>query len=136
MNLQVKLHSIFRWEILGLLFVGITAEVRLAVLSQEHLYEARQARLSGNLPSALESYTWAIRNYFPANPYISPALDESQNLIETLHREGKIDEEIKGLRQLQAALLSIRSFTQPYKKSLKIIEEKLSRISYVDPISS
>ncbi len=108
--------------------VLLTIAARLAFLSYTHNERASDFLLDGQLENALHSYQWSIRNYFPGNPFVKHALDETLNAINGYHTKGKISEERTTLQNLRASLLSIRSFYQPYPHILQLVDEKLSRL--------
>jgi hypothetical protein len=107
----------------------LASVLRLAMLSESHFRTACEAQQRGDFPTALQAYTWSIRNYFPGNPRVSQALRGALEITDTYRLQGKNQEAIQGLRDLQAALYAIRSFYQPCRDSLPAIEARLNRVS-------
>ena len=69
---------------------------------------------------AFNCYNRAIRNYYPGNPYVSQAVQDAVQLIESQSLNVNND-----LQQLRGSLLSIRSFYQPFSKEMEWIDNKL-----------
>jgi heme exporter protein D len=124
-----EFRGIVRCGMLVIAALLLASTARLAILSDFHFRQAREEQQRGEMQAALQAYTWSIRNDFPGNPYTRKAVAGALEIIETYHSQGKKSEEIVGLREVQAALSAVRSFYQPCKDTLPIIEERLNRVS-------
>ncbi|MEW6238211.1 MAG: hypothetical protein AB1656_22710 [Candidatus Omnitrophota bacterium] len=125
---QMGWRRVFRNAVL---FAGISILLllgRLTVLSAQHYRDAEAAKKNGRYETALKSYNEAIKNYYPGSPYSYWSAQKSLGLIDAYRAEGKTAEEELALRDAQAAFYSIRSFYQPYRESLRAIEERMTRI--------
>lgn len=98
---------------------------RLSMLSAGHLQRAQTADQAGRMEEAVEAYAWSIRNYFPGNPYSGRAIRGALHVIDECHESKQVNQKRQALLEIRAALLSIRSIYQPYKRELKQIDKQL-----------
>ncbi|MBN2330030.1 MAG: hypothetical protein JXR73_23015 [Candidatus Omnitrophica bacterium] len=98
---------------------------RLTMLSAGHFQRAQTADQAGRMEEAVESYAWSIRNYYPGNPYCGRAIRGALHVIDECYKSEQVDRKQQALLELRAALLSIRSFYQPYRRELEQIDKQL-----------
>ncbi|MGI6458183.1 MAG: hypothetical protein ACOX5R_21550 [bacterium] len=119
--------KILRKGLILLTIILFAVFLRLSYFSYYHYREAVIAQQKGDLLSALNSYSWSIRNYFPANPYAYRSVNNSISLMQDSLSAQQSENVQHGLHNLRAALYSIRTFYQPYSDSLRQIEEMLNQ---------
>ena len=110
------------------IFIVLALTMRLTILSARHFQQAELANQSGQLDEAIEFYTWSIRNYYPGNLYTTRSVQEAIRVIDQYDENSQIDKKKIALFNLQAALSSIRSFYQPYRDQLVIIQQQIDEI--------
>ena len=109
-------------------FILFVLILRLTYLSSSYCQQGLEAYKTGDREKAFLSYTWAIRNYYPGNPYVYKSIDKALEIIKEESAEGKKHKEMIRLQDLRAALYSIHSIFQPCKDSLQLIEEKIKQL--------
>ena len=76
----------------GMGFIGFLIFVlliRLTFLSSIYYANGVEALKSGDRDKAFLSYTWAVRNYYPGNPFIQKSVLGALGIIQAESLEGK-----------------------------------------------
>lgn len=134
MPMQQPIRNKMRWLKVGL-YVWFTVVVFAAIvvvrlwLDAGQFWEAGQTlQQSGSFDQAVEQYEWAIKTYFPLNPYVARSAERLESLGQAALARAATAEARIAFQGLVSSLASVRHPLWGWEPTLEQAQQKLQWI--------